>query len=73
MFKSLSLFCVIKLLLGCFVALYSITICIPLSIFFKGRLASQIWSQNVPEHVVVFSLQVSVLKHAYFSSKSVFL
>ena len=40
---------------------------------FKGRLASQIWSQNVPEHVFVFFLQVLVLKHAYFSSKSVFL
>ena len=39
---------------------------------FKGRLASQIWSQNVPEHVFVF-FQVLVLKHAYFSSKSVFL
>ena len=38
----------------------------------KGRLARQIWSQNVPEHVFVF-FQILFPKHVYFSSKSVFL
>ena len=49
-----------------------VSFCLVPAVCLKGRLASQIWSQNVPEHVFVF-FQVLVLKHAYFSSKSVFL
>ena len=38
----------------------------------RGDWPVQFWSQNVPEQVFVF-FQVWVPKHAYFSSKSVFL
>ncbi len=38
----------------------------------RGDWPVKFWSQNVPEQVFVF-FQVWVPKHAYFSSKSVFL
>lgn len=43
-----------------------------LSVCLRGDWPVKFWSQNVPEQVFVF-FQVWVPKHAYFSSKSVFL
>ena len=40
--------------------------------YLRGDWPVKFWSQNVPEEVFVF-FQVWVPKHAYFSSKSVFL
>ena len=44
----------------------------PAGFLLRGDWPVKFWSQNVPEQVFVF-FQVWVPKHAYFSSKSVFL
>ena len=46
--------------------------CLSIHCVLRGDWPVKFWSQNVPEQVFVF-FQVWVPKHAYFSSKSVFL